>query len=259
MSMNRRGRARASHLTTRRARVRRIALGADDVLDALLKAGVPLDPAELASKLHVPAARRATLADLLARFEHEGRIIRNRRGAICLTDRAHLIKGRVQGHPDGFGFLVRDDGEADCFISPRQMHKVMHGDRVVAREAGTDRRGRSEVIIVEVLERANTTVVGRLRNENGILSVEPEDKRISQPLLVSGDESVAGGVPLDGQHRGGALDRRAAAAGLPGAAYGAGRAGRSVRLAGRGGRSDVERPVRQVRAGTSAMGGGAGR
>ena len=191
MSMNRRERARTSHLTTRRARVRRIALGADDVLDALLKAGVPLDPTELASKLHVPAARRATLADLLANLEHEGRIIRNRRGAICLTDRAHLIKGRVQGHPDGFGFLVRDDGEADCFISPRQMHKVMHGDQVVAREAGTDRRGRSEVIIVEVLERANTTVVGRLRNENGILSVEPEDKRISQPLLVSGDESVA--------------------------------------------------------------------
>ena len=96
-------------------------------------------------------ARRATLADLLAKLEHEGRIIRNRRGAICLTDRAHLIKGRVQGHPDGFGFLVRDDGEADCFIGPRQMHKVMHGDRVVAREAGSDRRGRPEVIIVEVL------------------------------------------------------------------------------------------------------------
>ena len=189
--MNRRARTRTSHLTTRRARVQRIALGADEVLDVLLEAGVPLDPAELAAKLHVPSARRATLAELLANLEHEGRIIRNRRGAICLTDRAHLVKGRVQGHPDGFGFLIRDDAEADCFIGPRQMHKVMHGDLVVAREAGTDRRGRAEVVIVEVLERANTTIVGRLRKENGILSVEPEDKRISQPLLVAAEGVAA--------------------------------------------------------------------
>jgi len=161
------------------------------VVDALLKAGVPLEQAELASKLNLPPAGRATLAGLLANLEHEGRVIRNRRGAICLTDRAHLIKGRVHGHADGFGFLIRDDGEADCFIGPRQMQKVMHGDKVVAREAGTDRRGRSEVVIVEVLERVNSTVVGRLRSENGILSVEPEDKRISQPLLVTGEGPAA--------------------------------------------------------------------
>ena len=189
--MRRRSRGTTLRRTTQRARVKRIPLGPDDVLDALLKSGVPLDQAELARQLHVPAARRANLAGVIATLEHEGRIIRNRRGAICLADRAHLIKGKVHGHPDGYGFLIRDDGEPDCFIGPRQMHKVLHGDQVMAREAGNDRRGRIEVVIVEVLERVNQTVVGRLRSENGILSVEPEDKRISQPLLLSGEGLAA--------------------------------------------------------------------
>ena len=45
-----------------------------------------------------------------------------------------VIRGRVQGHSEGYGFLVRDDGKSDCFIGARQMHKVLHGDRVMARE-----------------------------------------------------------------------------------------------------------------------------
>ena len=191
MSMNRRARGRKPQLSTRRARVKRIALGADDVLDVLLKSGVPLEQTEIARQLDLPSAKRTALATVLATLEHEGRIIRNRRGAIVLTERAHLIKGRVHGHPDGYGFLIRDDGEPDCFIGPRQMHKVLHGDQVVVREAGTDRRGRSEVVIVEVLERVHQTVVGRLRSEKGILSVEPEDKRISQPLLITAEGLAA--------------------------------------------------------------------
>ena len=54
------------------------------------------------------------------------------------------LAGRVQGHPDGFGFLVPDDGSDDLFLSSKQMLKVLHGDRAIARVIGTDRRGRPE-------------------------------------------------------------------------------------------------------------------
>ena len=49
-----------------------------------------------------------------------------------------------------------------CSSSPREMHKVLHGDRATARRIGIDRRGRPEGEIVDVLERANRTIVGRL-------------------------------------------------------------------------------------------------
>ena len=87
-------------------------------------------------------------------MERDGEIMRNRRDAICVVAKLDLVAGSVQGHPDGFGFLMRDDGGADLVPRPHEMHKVLHGDRVLARITGVDRRGRPEGEIVEVLERA---------------------------------------------------------------------------------------------------------
>jgi ribonuclease R len=92
--------------------------------------------------------------------------------------------GIVQGHRDGFGFVIPDDGQLDIFLSEREMTRVMHGDRVTVRVTGTDRRGRPEGQISEVLQRATRHVIGRLLNENGVLIVAPEDKRISHDILI---------------------------------------------------------------------------
>lgn len=70
------------------------------------------------------------------------------------------------------------------------MSKALHGDLVMVREVGMDRRGRREASIVEVLERANTQLVGRLHNDHGILSVEAENRRITQGFLIPKDKSM---------------------------------------------------------------------
>ena len=120
----------------------------------------------------------------LRAMERDGQIMRNRKHEVCVVDKLDLIKGKVQGHTDGFGFLVPDDGGDDLFLGPSQMQKVLHGDRVMARMIGEDRRGRPEGSIVEVLERVNTRIVGRLFNEHGILFAVAENKRISQDFLI---------------------------------------------------------------------------
>ena len=159
----------------------------DAILSILSAVGVPVPVHELARRLRLSDAHGPHLARVLEELEHAGSVMQNRRGALCLVEHLDLVRGTVQGHREGYGFLIRDDKQPDCFIDSRQMRKVLHGDRVVAREIGIDRRGRCEVAIVEVIERANTTVVGRLRREHGILIVEPEDRRINQPLLVAPD------------------------------------------------------------------------
>jgi ribonuclease R len=64
----------------------------------------------------------------------------------------------------------------------------------MARQSGTGRRGRAEGAVVEVLERANRRIVGRLVEEHGICFVVAEDKRISQDVLVP-REALAGAQP----------------------------------------------------------------
>ncbi|HWH48131.1 MAG TPA: ribonuclease R [Burkholderiales bacterium] len=154
------------------------------VLQVLLEQGVPVAEDRLAQLLGVAQHEMDAFVRRLAAMERSGQIMRNRKNAICVVEKLDLVNGKVQGHADGFGFLIRDDHGEDLFLNPGEMSKVLHGDRVVAREGGVNARGRREGQIVEVLERANRKVVGRFVNEHGIGVVAAEDRRISQDILI---------------------------------------------------------------------------
>ncbi|XKH59458.1 ribonuclease R [Halomonas sediminis] len=134
----------------------------------------------------------------MAAMERDGQVLRNRRNAYALIDKLDLIKGKVLGHRDGFGFLVRDDGKKpDLVLQSRQMRRVFHGDHVLARVTGRDRRGRDEATISEVLTRNTQTIVGVYRAntpEFGILI--PENPRVTQEVIIP--HSACGGAQ-DGQ------------------------------------------------------------
>ena len=123
----------------------------------------------------------------LGAMERDGQAVRNRRGGYGPLDKMNLIKGRVSGHPEGFGFVISPTKDADVFLSSRQMRRVFDGDEVVVRITGTDRKGRSEGAIVEVVERRTEQLVGRYFAENGIHFVRPDNPRISQDVLLVAD------------------------------------------------------------------------
>ena len=94
------------------------------------------------------------------------------------------IEGSVQGHRDGHGFLIRDNGEQDIYLSPNEMRAVLHKDRVRVRVVRQDRKGRPEGRIVEIVERPEQPIIGRLLNEGGLWLVAPEDKRYGQDVMI---------------------------------------------------------------------------
>jgi ribonuclease R len=157
----------------------------EEILEVLTDEGVPVPEERLAERLGVsgPEAREGFERRLNA-MERDGQVVRNRRGHVLISDKAGLVKGKVFGHPDGFGFLRPETGKEDLFLSPKEMHKVLHGDVILARVSGVDRRGRLEASIVEVLEHANKKVVGRLFMEHDVAFIVAENKRISQDILV---------------------------------------------------------------------------
>ena len=161
------------------------------VLQLFEERGVPLPFERIVAELDVQPHEHEDFTRRLGAMMRDGQIIQNRKGDWLIPDKADLIRGRIEGHPDGYGFLVPDDGGGDLFIGEREMAKVLHGDRALARVVGVDRRGRREGKIVEVIERANSRIVGRVFVEHGVSFVVAENRRITQDILVAPPEKGA--------------------------------------------------------------------
>ena len=158
------------------------------ILEHMVEAGKPLDFDEIAERVGIDSDEQLeALRRRLRAMERDGQLLFNRRGAYLPVNQADLIRGRVIGHPDGFGFLVPDDQSGDLFLSPRQMRGVLHGDRVLCRVMGVDHRGRREGGVIEILERGSQQVVGRIRVADGIGIVTPDNKRITHDILIPPD------------------------------------------------------------------------
>lgn len=155
------------------------------ILAHLAERGAPASRAQLFEELGLAGEEaEEALRRRLRAMERDGQLIYTRRGAYAPVDKLDLIRGRVSGHRDGFGFLIPDDGSDDLFLSPAQMRLVFDGDRALARVSGLDRRGRREGALVEVLTRAHETLVGRFFEESGIAMVVADNPKIQQQVLV---------------------------------------------------------------------------
>jgi len=155
------------------------------ILQFIEHAGKPLSRSEIADAFaletddHLEALRRRLRA-----MERDGQLLFNREQRYCLVNNKDLIVGRIIGHADGFGFVRPDDGSDDLFLSPREMNPLLHNDRAMVRIAGIDKKGRREGAVVEILERNTHQVVGRLYKEDGFTYVVPDNKNISQTILL---------------------------------------------------------------------------
>jgi ribonuclease R len=164
------------------------------ILEVIAEAGSPINRDSVASVLEIrDDTGQEALRRRLQAMVRDGQLVRNRRGCYALADQFDLVQGRVIGHPDGFGFLVPDDGSDDVYLSARAMRSVYHEDRVQARIAGRDRRGRLEGEVVEVLQRNTHRVVGRFYRESGINFVVPDNKRLTHDISVPDTEMHGAG------------------------------------------------------------------
>lgn len=157
----------------------------ETILKTMRDSSPGLSLQDLAHTLKITEKAMDGFSKRLMAMQRDGQLELDHKGRFVLAQQTDFIVGRVQGHRDGFGFLLRNDGAEDIYLSEREMQKVMHNDTVQVRITGYDRRGRLEGQVVEIVERANHLIIGRLLNENGTLIVAPEDKRLSHDILVA--------------------------------------------------------------------------
>ena len=155
------------------------------ILATLEELGKPLTHPQLAKHFgffddeRVEALRRRLIA-----MSRDGQLSSDRRGTYQPLSDEELIRGRVQGHKDGFGFLIPDAGGADLILSSRQMRLLFDGDIAWVRIAGYDHKGRREANVARVETRRYSHIIGRYREEDGVAYVQPDNPRLTQDILV---------------------------------------------------------------------------
>lgn len=167
------------------------------ILQTLAEQGIPVSEDKLSQLLDLRPDELKGFSNRLKAMARDGQLMQNRRGDWIIPSQAGLLQGQVEGHPDGFGFLVVDDGGEDVYLAHKEMQKVLHGDHAIIRIIGSDRKGRREGKIVEVTSRAHQRVVGRLRVEHQVRLVTPENRRISQEILLVPDPNKSSGKHKD--------------------------------------------------------------
>lgn len=155
------------------------------ILDLLDSASEPITHPQMCEILNltdedqIEALRRRLIA-----MARDGQLISNRKDAYLRLDKIDVIRGRVQGHKDGYGFVIPANGGEDIYLHNRQMRRVFDGDEVLVRLSGEQYRGKEEGAIVEVLARNTTQLAGRFFNEDGVQFVRPENARITQDIMI---------------------------------------------------------------------------
>lgn len=167
------------------------------IMDRLRDAGVPLDMGTVADDLQIDGERDLeALRRRLRAMCRDGQLLVDRRGRYALVEKLDLLRGRVQGHRDGYAWLLAEDGGGDVWIHERQLHGAMDGDRVLVRISGERRDGKREGVVAEVVERAHHRITGRYGEAGGVGLLEPANRRVAHEILIPRDES-GGAKPGD--------------------------------------------------------------
>jgi len=162
------------------------------ILNWLEAQGKLLTFAQIARAFDMDAAESEKLQFRLKAMLGAGQLMCNRQGRFGVARKMDLISGFVVAHQEGYGFFSPENGEADGFIPPKYMAELMHGDKILARVKDTDERGRKDYAPVEILERAQKRIVGKLAVQQGVWSLLPDNRRLTHHLIIPAD-ALGGG------------------------------------------------------------------
>ncbi|MDF2924782.1 MAG: ribonuclease [Paenibacillaceae bacterium] len=127
---------------------------------------------------------------LLNRLEDAGEIYRTRNERYGVPERMNLLKGRMQVHAKGFGFLLPEDKDhPDVYIHANDMGGAMNRDTVLVRVSTKGPAGgRMEGEVVKIVARAVSQLVGTFENHETYGFLIPDDKRIIRDIFIPQDK-----------------------------------------------------------------------
>lgn len=97
-----------------------------------------------------------------------------------------VAEGIYKGYRKSFGFVIMPDGVEDIYISRENKGSTMHNDKVRVRILSNNRgTHKKEGFVIDVIERANETIVGTYDRQKTFGFVIPDDERIGDDIYVA--------------------------------------------------------------------------
>jgi ribonuclease R len=95
-----------------------------------------------------------------------------------------VLQGLLSVGRRGDAFVRPESGERDVFVPGARLGNAMDGDRVAVRVDKRPRGRSAEGTIVEILERARSTVVGTFHRQKRTSFVVPLDRKLHREILI---------------------------------------------------------------------------
>ena len=136
-----------------------------------------MSPKEIKRGLKDASLEMNDLLAALTDLARERKLVKLKKNHFALPKGQDMIVGRVQGHPDGFGFLIPEEKNVeDLYLNRREMRRLMHGDRILVRIERT--RAGSAARVIQILERGQSRIVGTYEELQGHPFLFAMDPRI---------------------------------------------------------------------------------
>ncbi len=149
----------------------------------------PLMFRELAVFLEIREEDLTLFSSVLNELEAEGLLARTSKGKYLRPDMANMTVGIIQINERGFGFVTSEKEEKDIFIPQEYLNGAMNQDKVLVKIKKTSSEGkRAEGEIINILNRANTKLIGTFEKSKYFGFVVADDKRITGDIFVPKSE-----------------------------------------------------------------------
>lgn len=99
-------------------------------------------------------------------------------------DKYTVIEGIFKVYRKTFGFVISPDGKEDVYVAAENFNGAMHNDKVLVRTT-VAMNGKIEGAIIDVVERANATIVGTYDRQKDFGFVIPDDERFVDDVYVA--------------------------------------------------------------------------
>lgn len=153
----------------------------DKVYDRL-KDSSPMTKDKIYHIFEIGKQERSAFDKVLKTLEKDGRIFFDGKKYIPI-DGEKYRRGKIQGNERGFGFLLQAD--QDVFISEKNLNSAINGDDVIVKVLDDSTGHSLEGKVIQIVDRANKTIVGTFQDRNTFGFVLPDDEKIAFDVYIS--------------------------------------------------------------------------